>query len=305
MKIAMQTGGADERCGIDGAYRLIAECGFDAADANIDYLVRGADIKEKKIPRTLVCGDEKDVRELVRPWKDAAIKYQLENYQAHAPFPSYVFDDHDESYNDVILKMLDNCIIAADEIGCRNLIIHPFFADYKHRFTPEKEWEININRYCRLIPTAKKYGVTICLENMFVRNNGKIYSACCSDIHTACAYVDELNRIARTRAFGFCFDTGHALLCSIDVRDAMVELGDRICAFHVHDNNGIDDQHLAPYMGILDWERFVQGLKEIPFSGTMSFETLKIWRTVDAEVVPELMRYIAVCGRMFATRAGK
>ena len=45
MKIAMQTGGADERYGIDGSYRLIAECGFDAVDANIDYLVRGADIK--------------------------------------------------------------------------------------------------------------------------------------------------------------------------------------------------------------------------------------------------------------------
>ena len=38
MKIGVQTGGVEEAHGIDGAYRIIHEAGFDAADANIDHL---------------------------------------------------------------------------------------------------------------------------------------------------------------------------------------------------------------------------------------------------------------------------
>lgn len=302
MKIAIQTAGPEERYGTDAAYRMIAELGFDGVDANIDLLVSRADIREKRIPQALLTESEKEIRSLVRPWGAAAEKYGIDNYQAQAPFPCFI---NDPEYNDVILKMIDNSIIAADEIGCRNLIVHPFYLGYNEHLNPECEWEINIERYSRLIPTAKKYGVTVCLENMFVANRGKIYAACCSDINTACAYVDELNRIAGQRVFGFCLDTGHALLCGLDIRDAMVKLGDRISAFHVHDNNGLNDQHLAPYMGVMDWNRFVQGLSEIPFNATMSFETFNVWNVVDNEVAPEIMKFIASCGRMFARRAGK
>ena len=303
MKIAVQTGGPEERLGIDSTYRMIAECGFDGVDASLDHLATGTEIREKRIPEVLLSGSEKEIRALARPWGDAAKKYGIDNYQAHAPFPSLISED--DEYNDAIVKMIESTIIAADEINCRNLVVHPFFLGYQQRLSPEREWEINIDRYSRLIPAAKKYGVTVCLENMFTGNRGKLYAACCSNIDTACAYVDELNRIAGQKVFGFCFDTGHALLCGLDMRDALVKLGDRISAFHVHDNNGINDQHLAPYMGILDWERFVKGLSEISFNATMSFETGNIFRSVDIEVIPEMMKFILSCGRMFARRAGK
>lgn len=303
MKIAVQTSGPEEILGIDAAYRIIAECGFDGADVNLDNMATSPEIYGKRINQTLITGSEKDIRAMARPWGDAAEKYRIDNYQAHAPFPSLIAED--DEYNDIIIRVLKNTIIAADEIGCRNLVIHPFFLGYKERLTPEREWEINIDRYSRLIPEAKKYGVTLCLENMFVGNRDKIYAACCSNIDTACAYVDELNRIAGEKVFGFCFDTGHALLCGLDMRDMLVKLGDRIRAFHVHDNNGIDDQHLAPYMGILDWNRFIQGLSEIPFNATMSFETFNIWNAIDNELAPEIMRFINSCGKMFARRAGK
>ena len=83
----------------------------------------------------------------------------------------------------------------------------------------------------------------------------------------------------------------------------MLQLGHRIEAFHVHDNNGASDQHLAPYMGVMDWNRFVEGLREIGFNQTMSFETFNIWNVMDREIAPEMLRVIAKTGRMFARRA--
>ena len=196
-------------------------------------------------------------------------------------------------------------IAGCASIGCKKLVIHPFFGTYEHMLSEEAEWELNKDRYARLIPAAKQWGVKILLENMFVRHKGKIYQACCSDFHQAARYVDELNGLAGEKIFGFCLDTGHALLVGKDIKHAMAALGSRIEAFHIHDNNGVDDQHLAPYMGVLDWDRFVEGLREIGYHGHLSFETHgAVERAFDPDLVPEALRLIARAGRLFAERAG-
>ena len=144
--------------------------------------------------------------------------------------------------------------------------------------------------------------VTICLENMFTSYKGKIYAACCSEIDTACRMIDELNRIAGEKLFGFCLDSGHMLLCGLDAKETVLKLGKRISAFHLHDNDGRNDQHLAPYMGILDWNRLIEGIKVIGYDATLSFETFNVWNVVDTEVMTSMMKYISECGRMFARR---
>ena len=80
-------------------------------------------------------------------------------------------------------------------------------------------------------------------------------------------------------------------------------LGHRIRAFHVHDNNGISDQHLAPYLGVLDWDRFVQGLADIQFDQTMCFETFKSWENVDPSLRKIMLQYVYQAGRTFAQKA--
>ncbi|MBR6498918.1 MAG: sugar phosphate isomerase/epimerase [Clostridia bacterium] len=297
-KIAVQTGGPEERYGIDGAYRLIKECGFDAVDANVDHLLTGKDIKEDSFPSPLI--DGKGIKELFAPWGDAAKKYGIDNFQAHAPFPSYVYGNDD--INRKLLLALENTIRGCDSIECRNLIIHPFFLGYDRKLSAEQEWDLNIRSYSALIPSAKEYGVTICLENMFTGYKGKMYSACCSDIDYACRMTDELNRIAGEKLFGFCLDTGHMLLCGLDAKETVTKLGKRISAFHIHDNDGRNDQHLAPYMGILDWDRLIEGIKEIGYKDTLSFETFNVWNVVDNEVMPSMLKFISECGRMFARR---
>ena len=302
MQIGIQTGGIEEAYGIDGAYRLIKECGFDAVDANVDHLLPGASIMQRRPSPAFSAATDRECLEYFRPWKEAAQKHGLVNYQAHAPFPSYVFDEQGEQ-NAFMLSVLKRTIMGCDYMDCRRLIIHPFFLGYNQKMDPDKEWQINLESYSALIPAAKKYGVVICLENMFTYYRGKILEACCADIDTACRYIDTLNEIAGQKCFGFCLDTGHMLLLGKDIKTAMVKLGGRIEAFHVHDNNGISDQHLAPYMGVQDWDRFVEGLKAIRFDQTMSFEVYNIWNTVDKELCPSLVRFVAQAGRMFASRA--
>ena len=303
IKIGVQTGGIEEHFGVDGAYRVIKEAGFDAVDVNLNHLLLGEKIRAgEHVPAFDASGDE--MLAYFQPWKDAAEKYGLDNYQAHAPFPCYVAEPSN-GYNDYLLDVLKKTIIGCAYIGCRRLVIHPFFLDYKRKLDPQVEWDLNIERYSQLIPLAKEHGVTICLENMFTAFNAKRYEAICSDITLACKYVDTLNEIAGERVFAFCLDTGHLLLLGKDIKQAMMQLGDRIECFHVHDNNGTEDQHMPPYTGKMDWNRFVDGLKAIGYDKTMCFETYFIWTYIDPKAGCSFLRYIADCGRRFAERAAE
>lgn len=300
MKIGVQTGGIQTDHSIDETYRIICEAGFDAADANIDELFMPGDIAGKRISPAFA-GSEREYLAHAKPWRDASLKYHIDNYQAHAPFPSLVYPD--DAYNDYLIEVLKKSIVCSDFIGCRRLIVHPFYYPHEHCLTPEQEREINLDRYSRLIPPAKEYGVTLCLENMFTRHKGRTYSACCGNADEACGYVDELNRIAGANCFGFCLDTGHLLLAGQEIRRTMRALGRRICAFHVHDNNGAEDQHLAPYLGVMDWDRFIEGLADIGYEQTLCFETFRSWENVDASLRKIVLQYVCQAGRTFAERA--
>ncbi|MBR6570854.1 MAG: sugar phosphate isomerase/epimerase [Clostridia bacterium] len=302
-KIGVQTGALREIFGIEKTYQMVKEAGFDAVDVNLDHLLVGSQIRKgEHVPVFDTQGEE--MLAYFKPWKDAAEKYGIDNYQAHAPFPSCI-PEPSNGYNDYMLDVLNKTIEGCAYIGCHRLIIHPFFLGYECQLEPQAEWDLNIHSYSQLIPAAKKHGVTICLENMFSSFRGKRYEACCSDITKACRYIDALNEIAGERVFAFCLDTGHLLLLGKDIKNAMIQLGDRIECFHVHDNNSVEDQHLPPYFGKLDWVRFVEGLKAIGFNKTLSFETYNILTYIDLKLAPTILRYIADCGRCFAQRAGE
>ena len=62
------------------------------------------------------------------------------------------------------------------------------------------------------------------------------------------------------------------------------------------------DQHLFPYMGIVDWDRFVKGLKEIGYRSVLSFETFNALNVYPPEVHPEALKLLAAIGRDFSRR---
>lgn len=62
-----------------------------------------------------------------------------------------------------------------------------------------------------------------------------------------------------------CFDTGHAHM-NEGVENAFRLLSGRIHSTHIHDNNGVDDQHLFPLVsngGSIDWKRAMPLLRSV------------------------------------------
>lgn len=298
MKISVQTGGACNILGADAGMKAIKDAGFDAIDfGELCGHYSWEDAQAEK--PCAFFDDEANLEAFMKEYTDAAEKYGIEFGQFHAPHPSYYpkRPTATKVQQEAIFKSVEIC----GKVGCPYIIVHPCF-DGSARFpslTKEEEYQINIEFYSKMIPILKKYDIVCCLENMWCQDwkSKKIYTASCSDIKEACRYIDDLNAIAGEKRFGFCLDIGHLLLLGIDPCNAIEELGDRLVTLHVHDNDGIGDNHTAPFTGVCNWNRVIKGLRAIGYKGTLNYETEGFNSKFPKELVPDALKLLSATAR--------
>jgi len=301
LEACVQTGGffrgndqADPRNRIKQLY----EYGFESIDYNICDFIISRDIINGT-PHPLLSAEMPEYLEFFRPLKEACEEFGIKFSQMHAPFPVYVKDC---GKNEELLEAVIKCMAAAQYLNCPTIVVHPFTSS----ISKEDEWEVNMNLYRKLIPAAKQYGVMICLENMFFRRGAHLLPGCCADASEACRYIDALNEEAGEELFGYCFDIGHANLTSRLIANDIRTLGKRLTILHIHDNDSLDDLHLMPYSQsskrAVDWEGFIQGLRDIGYRGSLSFETFNVMNHYPPELWPEVLQLMAAECRYFKDR---
>jgi sugar phosphate isomerase/epimerase len=82
-------------------------------------------------------------------------------------------------------------------------------------------------------------------------------------------------------AADICLDFGHAFLLG-DVVEAVEVTSGHLVTTHVHDNHGKVDEHLAPFLGSIDWPSALMTLQKVGYDGTLLFE---VRNTGDANAV--------------------
>lgn len=237
-----------------------------------------------------------EILEYFAPVKAALDKTGMQLVQAHAPFPLYRRSDAE--YNNYITEVLEKNIAVCGYLGIPALVVHPLsYAD------KDFEKEVNLNLYRSIMPAAKKYGVKICLENLFMVIANHIVAGCCCEADEAIEYIDTLNAEAGENIFGFCFDLGHANVCGANVHDFVRKLGHRLTLLHLHDNDGVNDLHRAPMtMFMTDWDGLIDALREINYRGTLDFETATVYYKCKKELIPANMRYMVEVGKYIRKR---
>jgi sugar phosphate isomerase/epimerase len=306
MKLSVQSQPLVIDFGIDTAFRMIREAGFEAIDWNIDRDLPGSVLtRAEKLEGLTIF--EKSQEEIAAYYADqlAAIRRNgLEITQAHAPFPSYL--PGREDVLDYCIGIFKNILLFLDSVGCKHLIVHGITVQEKDTALTVEECErLNMKLYESLIPTLREAKqIKVCLENLFtgISTLGAGYwEGCCSDPHIAAEWIDRLNEKAGKKCFGLCLDTGHLNLLRKPFRSYVPILGDRIVALHIHDNLQTGDSHLMPYAGSTHWEHFLTELKAVGYCGDLSFETAGQTKTarLPAPLVPAFLRVIAEVGGYF------
>lgn len=83
--------------------------------------------------------------------------------------------------------------------------------------------------------------------------------------------VELIKRVNRSNV-GVTLDVGHAAVCSHKPADFFHLLQDEIFHVHLHDNDGVIDQHLPLGQGTIDYVDVVQSLKRMDYQGVVNLE---------------------------------
>jgi len=156
---------------------------------------------------------------------------------------------------------------AAATLGARVVILHPT--------TSRANFEVEgLDPYLsalddslgKLLPSAEELGLVIALENMLPGPYGRLGA---SPEHFQIFH----QKFAHPH-LGFCLDTGHALVAAQErASDFLEAMAPGLVAFHLADNAGDRDSHLAPGRGRVDWSQVFRKMREVGFNQVACIET--------------------------------
>ena len=183
--------------------------------------------------------------------------------QAHAPD----CDIRGEGAEKGILATIRS-IEACGILGIKNMVIHSgFFQEIKYPDDKELYFKANEPFFRALIPAMEKNGVNILFENTTLKHCPEkcFFPITGKDLNEFVSYMNH-------PLFGAAWDVGHANMDETDHYAEIMEMGNNLKAIHVHDNNGMRDNHTAPFLGTADYDSLMRGLIESGFSGYFTLE---------------------------------
>jgi len=115
--------------------------------------------------------------------------------------------------------------------------------------------DIGMHRIRKLTERAEKHDMRIALENV-------------RDTHILSHVLDSVE----SPALGLCYDSGHDYVWSKAPHELLGKYRNRLFAVHLHDNMGVNDDHLAPGEGKVDWGAVLAGVGDSVYSGSYTLE---------------------------------
>ena len=259
MKICIEHGPWLRRYGLEGSFRQLKTAGFDA----IDY----SELCNTETPLWKL--SEEEFKAELEKVKDFAAKYGIEVFQTHCPwrFPP---QDYTEEQRAERLEKFTKAVRGTAYLGCKIMIVHCIMPWGAQACEDKDEFiRLNAEFFGSLAVTAKECGVEIHVETLPFPKLPINSTQQCLD------FARLMNEKTGTDLFRVCIDTGHCNFCSEDPADAVRLVGgEMLGSLHVHDNKGKNDEHLAPFLGTIDWEDFSKALQETRFDGVLSLECL-------------------------------
>ena len=225
------------------------EMGFDAADLDMSGM-------EFSDGQWRAC-----MEQAVLDAEEAKIKFEL----CHLPFVGGgAMKDPEamQKFNEKMYQAID----AAKILGADYAVMHPNATSMPlKKFDRAAQYDSVMSHLAPFVEYAAKVGVSVVVENMRVVNSFVVS-------HRYCQTHEELCEIADGLGIGVCWDFGHANISGLKQSRALAYVGKRLKVLHVNDNFAVDDEHLAPFMGNVDWKDAMHGLALADFQGLFNFE---------------------------------
>jgi sugar phosphate isomerase/epimerase len=265
MKLSIQTKPIETRYGLEKTLEIISKAGFDGIDLNLDLYARNHETFKIGDYSSFIF-DKSSSEEYAYKLKELLDKYNLKCLQSHAPMPSYYTD---ETMGKMAIEAHKNSIRICGIVGCQYMTIHPYYSNYiEEPITEQEEEKYNFEvLFPALFSSLEENNVKACLEDLPGNSKKKTRSfrAILTVPEKAIKYVDTLNELSGKKLFGLCLDVGHLMCTSTIPYDYIKAVGDKILITHIHDNDGLHDEHLLPFTGIANWDLVTRAFSEVGY----------------------------------------
>ena len=189
--------------------------------------------------------------------RKAADNTGTELWSVHLPFSYTANIAHPEAmYRRQSMELFVRVLDEAAAAGVKHAILHPSSEPISDDIRPTL-MEYSMENCAVLARQAALRDMTICVEDLPRTCLGN-----CS------AEMKEL--VSGDPGLRICFDVNHLLKESH--KSFVAEVGDRIATVHLSDYDFIDEKHLLPGEGKIDWYELAGLLEGINYSGPFLFE---------------------------------
>ena len=171
-------------------------------------------------------------------------------------------------------------MIAA--LGVKTIAFHTGNENAYPGYTVDTQMDFIKRSLDELLPLAEELGIVICIENIWHQTNTP-------------ERLLEVKECFPTDALGFCYDAGHANLMDKGRNypesnpfkawgeitpawdDQILEkMLPHVVNCHLHDNNGINDQHRNPGSGNINWQHITGLLAKAPRLQVIQSEVIPV-----------------------------
>lgn len=152
-----------------------------------------------------------------------------------------------------------------------SIVCHTGYDRKRYEEVQDEWFEAAVETWTPLIKDIEGTRTTLMLENVFEKTPRMLLRL-----------LNELN----TQKVGFCFDTGHmSAFSETNIHDWLKALGPFVKELHLHDNDGVRDDHLAIGSGKIDFEVLFGYLEERSLKPIVTIEAHKkkwMWQSLEA-----------------------
>ncbi len=182
-----------------------------------------------------------------REYIDLLSKSKLHIETLHLPYkeieggvsidPKYVNVLWSESErSDKYINWIIEEIYFAQNYGIKNVVAHITGGN-----NPPQMNEVGLNNILRILNVCEALDINFCMEN--TRRTD---------------YIQYVFDNLKSDNLKFCFDSGHANAFTQNLETFPWHLmGNKLQCVHLHDNDGISDQHLQPFAGNINWDKLI------------------------------------------------
>ena len=238
---------------LSAAADFLADAGFDGVDLSLDELEPDGDDAIRSVLYSF--GNRAAARGLTIP-------------MCHLPF--FMPNPDDGAAMARFSREIQAGLRMAAMLKIPDAVIHPIVRHESKRCRVLWLSE-NMHFLMPIRELAGRLGITLCIENM----TGKPYATHPSEAVFGSTAADILELSERLECM-VCWDFGHANITGLCQSVELEKLRGRVRCLHIHDNDGVQDNHRIPFEcpestplgGCVDWEDAAEGLRLCDFLAT-------------------------------------